>query len=130
MPRATSAMRHFLVTTALLFAASATATEANRIEATIVAVGFEYANIDTDLDHSTLVQSGLSTGDQFSVIYGSETLSVTLGSDYGDVEAGQWIALPTDGNKVQLAISFGHACTAIECTAGDKLTVVLPPAAR
>ena len=105
----------------LLFAFTSHAAEP--LQAKITAVGFEYANITTDLDFSALVGAGVKMGQSFEVAHGERRLKVTLGGDYGDVEVGNWVALAGDGDKVELAISFGHACTEINCTVGDVLTI-------
>ena len=75
---------------------------------------------------------GIVRGTQFTAAFGRERISALLGSDYGDVPRGDWVALierdERDSTRtyLQLAISFGNAATEIGCAVGDTLYIEQP----
>lgn len=102
------------------------------ISARVVSISQEYANINTDVSEEALAALGIVRGTQFTAAFGQESISALLGSDYGDVPRGDWVALierdERDSTRtyLQLAISFGNAATEIGCAVGDTLYIEQP----
>lgn len=93
------------------------------IPATVVMIEEEYANIDLNLTGTQLADHGIVHGSTFNVKYKDHQMTAFLGKDYADVEKGRWIALIEQEGNLQLAISFGHAATAIACKPGDTIMI-------
>ena len=91
--------------------------------ANVVEIREEYANINTDLSGRRLEIVGITQGSTFAVRFRDDRIEVMLGQDYNDVDRGEWVGLIEEDGNLQIAISFGHAATVLECVAGDTLFV-------
>ncbi len=118
------ALRMSLVLSAAILSACAILPRGeNFFEANVVRISEEYANINTDITAPVLAEHGIVQGSRFNVKFKTRTMQALLGKTYSDVEKGEWIALIEDDGKLQLAISFGHAATAIDCKVGDTIYI-------
>ena len=93
------------------------------LPAKVVRISEEYANINTDLSGIELSKHGITDQKIFTVKYRDRTIRALLGTRYGDVARGGWVALIEEDGNLQLAISFGHAATEIGCAVGDTLYI-------
>ena len=98
----------------------------DHLEARVVRISEEYANINTDVGRAELGELGIVDKSVFTVKYGDHTIRALLGKGYGDVARGGWVALIEEDGKLQLAISFGNAATEIGCAVGDTLYIKRP----
>ena len=93
------------------------------IEARVVRISEEYANINTDVGRAELRKVGIGDKSVFTMRYRDHTIRAFLGEGYGDVARGEWVALIEEDGKLQLAISYGNAATEIGCAVGDTLHI-------
>lgn len=89
--------------------------------AKVVRISEEYANINTDVTAPELKSWGIADKEWFAVKFKEHAIRALLGSGYGDVAKGEWVALIEEDGKLQLAISYGNAATEIGCVVGDSL---------
>ncbi len=92
-----------------------------------IRISEEYANINTDLSAESLTAAGITQTTVFTATFKGRQITALLGSSYSDVNRGDWIAQIEDDGNMQLAISFGHAATELNCSVGDTLFVHPPP---
>ena len=104
-------------------AASAIA-QSPTVETTIAAVEEEFANILLAASPTELRELGLTVGTKFTFTHNDRSYTATLVEEYADVERGDWLGRMWE-DRVELAISFGNACTAIGCKVGDAVTIQL-----
>ena len=97
------------------------------LAAVVVRISEEYANINTDLSAESLTAAGITQTTVFTATFKGRQITALLGSSYSDVNRGDWIAQIEDDGNMQLAISFGHAATELNCSVGDTLFVHPPP---
>ncbi len=97
--------------------------EAGTLAAHVVYISDEYANINTDLSQQSLAAAGITHGSTFQARLREQRIEVMLGKGYKDVERGEWIGLIEEDGSLQIAISFGHAATVLECAVGDTLVI-------
>ena len=97
------------------------------LAAVVVRISEEYANINTDLSAESLTTAGITQTTVFTATFKGRQITALLGSSYSDVNRGDWIAQIEDDGNMQLAISFGHAATELNCSVGDTLFVHPPP---
>ena len=107
---------------ALGLAPVAQAQQAPSVTTTIAAVEEEYANILLDASPHELAELGLAVGSKFTFTHRGQSHTATLVEEYADVEAGEWLGRMWE-DRVELAISFGNACTELGCKVGDAVTI-------
>lgn len=110
----------------LLIASAATAApapEARVIEGSIIGTGSGYGNLQTDIPASAMT---LDQGGKFTFACKDGSFQATWVSWYSDVPEGEWLGLPGEGDRVQIAISFGDADVASGCGRGDPVRLTLP----
>jgi|APSaa5957512622_1039677.scaffolds.fasta_scaffold209571_2 S-adenosylmethionine hydrolase len=93
------------------------------LPAHVVNISEEYANINTDLSGERLAAAGITVGSKFHARLGDRRIDVLLGTGYGDVERDDWVGLIEEDGNLQIAISFGHAATVLNCAKGDTLYI-------
>ncbi|MDA0337221.1 MAG: SAM-dependent chlorinase/fluorinase [bacterium] len=93
------------------------------LSAHVVNISDEYANINTDLSEQRLAAAGITHGSTFQARLRQQRIEVMLGKGYKDVERGEWVGLIEEDGALQIAISFGHAATVLECAVGDTLFI-------
>jgi S-adenosylmethionine hydrolase len=81
----------------------------------------------TDLSAESVTTAGITQTTVFTATFKGRQITALLGSSYSDVNRGDWIAQIEDDGNMQLAISFGHAATELNCSVGDTLFVHPPP---
>ena len=111
-----------LLVLALGLTLAASAQQVPSVTTTIAAVEEEYANILLDTSPHELGKLGLAAGSTFTFTHREQSYTATLVEEYGDVEAGEWLGRMWE-NRVELAISFGNACTELGCKVGDAVTI-------
>ncbi|MBT8061717.1 MAG: alpha/beta hydrolase, partial [Gammaproteobacteria bacterium] len=97
----------------------------NRAEGTIAGVTANHGNIFTSLVPADLEQLGIEPGDHFLLTVGEHTVQVLLGSNYGDVERGEWIGIMRAEGVLMIARNRESACKTLACAMGS--TVVISP---
>ena len=113
----------YLLVFVLGLAMGVSAQPATSVVARIVAVEAEFANILLDASPQALRELGLLTGTRFTFTHNGQSYSATLVEEYGDVEKGQWLGRIWE-DRVELAISFGNACTVLDCKVGDAVSII------
>ena len=103
----------------------ASAQHAQSVTASITEVEQEYANILLDASPNELRELGLTLGTRFTFTHKGQAHTATLVEEYGDVAAGAWLGRIWE-DRVELAISSGNACTVLDCSVGDAVTITLP----
>ena len=82
-----------------------------------------YGNIYTDFVRSDLERLGVAKGDIFTVGFGEKAFPVTLGSGYGDVPRGDWVAFfdANADNLLKIARNHANAAEELGCGKGDMI---------
>ena len=106
-----------------LFALPAVAESMNSANGEISTIGEEYGNLETSLDQDDLDTLELTTGDTFTLSHGENSVTVTLGKTYEDVEKGEWISFLNWEDKLRIARSFENAAETLGAKAGDAITI-------
>ena len=96
---------------------------AEPMAAHVVYISDEYKNINTDLSGESLAKVGIIQGSTFRARLGDNSIDVFLGKGYKDVDRGEWVGLIEEDGTLQIAISFGHAATVLDCAVGDTLYI-------
>ena len=94
---------------------------------TVTRVELPFGNLDTSILESDVQSIGIAFGDSFHVRCRDKALDVLLGSNYGDVPRGEWIALFSLQGTLKIARNFASAAEASGCRAGDSVFVSKRP---
>jgi S-adenosylmethionine hydrolase len=119
-------MQGIFVLLLLLFAIPTVASEARVLEGNVVETGSAYGNLQTDIPASAIT---IPLGGKLTFACKEASFPATWVSWYGDVADGEWLALAGEGDRVQVAVSFGDADAASGCSRGDRVRLILPPPA-
>jgi S-adenosylmethionine hydrolase len=92
------------------------------IEGTIVAVAFDFGNLQTDIPASAMT---IDLDDPFTFSCKGASFPATWVSSYEDVAEGEWLGLSGQGDQVQIAVSFGNADETSGCGVGDTVGLKL-----
>ena len=82
-----------------------------------------HGNVDTELVPSDAMQLGIEKGDRFTVRFADKEYRVPLGSNYGDVARGKWIAFFTIDGFLKIARNYASAAELLGCKEGDKVLI-------
>ncbi len=88
-----------------------------------VSVTENHGNIFTNFTAADLERLGLARGDAFELVAGGRSWSVYLGSDYGDVAPGGWVAFLRAEGVLLLARNHEDAARTAGIAAGDPLVI-------
>ena len=97
--------------------------------AKVLAVSPAYGNFNTQFIAGDLDRLGIKKGDRFVVQFGDRKYEVLLGTTYGDVAQGEWVAFFTAEGQLKIARQFASAVELLGCTVGDEI-LVKPKVAR
>jgi S-adenosylmethionine hydrolase len=101
------------------------------IRCRIVKVGVEFGNLHTDLTRVDLDRLKMQPDEKFRITFKDQTVHPILGTTYGDVPRGDWVAfLSTEGPEkgtLEIARNFANASEALGCKTGDILTISTMP---
>lgn len=89
----------------------------------VTEVTSDFGNINTDLIMTDLEKIGIDRRDTFMVRSGDKSVSVVLGTDYGDVPRGEWVAFISWEGMLRIARNFDNAAEGLGCKTGDSLTI-------
>ena len=94
---------------------------------TVTRVESPFGNLDTSLLESEIRSIGIGSGDSFQVRCRDRTFDVLLGSTFGDVPAGEWVAFSSPEGTLKIARNLASAAEASGCKAGDPVFVSRRP---
>ncbi len=104
--------------------ADSTASISNGIgKGTIVGASENHGNIFTSFVPGDMAELGIDSGDTFVISINGKTAEVLMGTEYGDVKRGEWIGIMRAEGVLMLARNFTNACKAVDCAAGDTVTI-------
>lgn len=89
----------------------------------IVGVTENHGNIFTSFVPDDLAKLGIEPGDRFVMTAGDITVSVLLGTEYGDVGQGEWIGIQRAEGVLMIARNYANACETLGCSVGHSLTI-------
>ena len=90
-------------------------------------VELPFGNLDTSFVESDVRSIGIAPGDTFQVRCRDKALDIFLGSNFGDVPRGEWVAVFSLQGTLRIARNFASAAEASGCKAGDSLFVSKRP---
>ena len=94
------------------------------LNASVVGVDDEYANIRTSISAADWDRCNVSVGTPMAINFKDVHVEATFVETYTEVSEGRWLVLVED-DHLKIAISFGHACEIIDCAIGDRLTITV-----
>lgn len=92
-------------------------------ESEVIALSPEHGNIFTGLVAADLDRLGIHAGDRFQMTIRETTVSVLMGSSYGDVERGEWVGIMRAEGVLMVARNFENACETVGCEPGDRIVI-------
>jgi pimeloyl-ACP methyl ester carboxylesterase len=90
----------------------------------VTEVTSDFGNINTDFIIADLEKIGIDRRDTFTVKSGSNSVSVVLGTDYGDVSRGEWVAFISWEGMLRIARNFDNAAEGLGCKTGDSISIM------
>jgi hypothetical protein len=97
---------------------------------TVTRVELPFGNLDTSILESDVQSIGIASGDTFHVRCRDKAIDIVLGSNFGDVPRGEWVAVFSLQGTLRIARNFASAAEASGCKAGDSLFVSKRPPAK
>ncbi|MBA3031231.1 MAG: hypothetical protein FP816_20785 [Desulfobacteraceae bacterium] len=83
----------------------------------------KYGNLDTEFTPGDAAGIGLEKGKPFTVIFAEKKYKVLLGTSFGDVSKGEWIAFFQQDGLLKIARNFESAAALLGCKDGDILLI-------
>ncbi len=83
----------------------------------------DYGNLEVYITAEDLRRLGLEAGDAFILDTGNNRYTVTLGTKYGDVPRGAWVAFINEFARLQVAINYGNASRVSGLHIGDPVVL-------
>ena len=94
---------------------------------TVTRVELPFGNLDTSFVESDVRSIGIAPGDTFHVRCRDKAVDIVLGSNFGDVPRGEWVAVFSLQDTLRIARNFASAAEASGCKAGDSLFISKRP---
>ena len=94
---------------------------------TVTRVDPPFGNLDTSFVESEVESLGIAAGNSFQVRCRDKVLDIVLGSNYGDVPRGEWVAGFSMQGTLKIARNLASAAEASGCKAGDSLFISKRP---
>ncbi|MEO0509248.1 MAG: SAM hydroxide adenosyltransferase [Verrucomicrobiota bacterium] len=82
-----------------------------------------YGNLYSNLVAKDLKKLGISLGDKFTFIHGSESYDIEYAKAYSDVEIGAWVAFIDPEGYVQISRNYANAGETLGATKGDPILI-------
>ena len=89
-----------------------------------------HGNIFTSFVPEDLARLGIEQGDNFQLSLGDIAVMVYLGSNYRDVEHGEWIGIMRAEGVLMVARNRVSACQTLGCKIGDRVTIATTASQR
>lgn len=89
----------------------------------VLRVELPFGNIDTSFVESDLRSIGIVAGASFQLRCRDKTVDILLGSTFGDVARGEWVAFFSPQGTLKIARNFADAAQASGCKPGDGLFI-------
>lgn len=96
-------------------------------QGTIVGVTENHGNIFTSFVPEDLARLGIEQGDHFNLTVRDTTVTIFLGSNYRDVEQGEWIGIMRAEGVLMVARNRVSACQTLGCAPGDVIRISPSP---
>jgi len=95
----------------------------NGIYSRITRVHPKYGNLDTQIIPADFQKLNIKKGDRFTVQFGDKKARVLLGTTFGDVPKGEWIAFFKEDGLLKIARNFDSAVKILGCKEGDMVFI-------
>ena len=95
----------------------------NGVYSKVLRVHPKYGNLDTEIIPADFDRLGIKKGDTFTVQFGNHKAEVLLGTTFGDVPKGQWIAFFKEDGLLKIARNFDSAVKVLKCNKGDRVFI-------
>jgi len=83
-----------------------------------------YGNLITNIPGRLVTNAGFVPGLPLSIKLSNQSVNATFATTYGDVAAGQWLALISSDGAVEVARNLENAAKTIGASAGVKVTLL------
>ena len=97
--------------------------QGNGLYSPIIRVHPKYGNLDTEIIPADFQKLNIKKGDRFRVQFGDKKVLVLLGSTFGDVPKGEWIAFFKEDGLLKIARNFDSAVKILGCKEGDRVFI-------
>jgi len=95
----------------------------NGLFSKITRVHPKYGNLDTQIIPADFKKLDIKKGDRFTVQFGDKKVRVLLGTTFGDVPHGEWIAFFKEDGLLKIARNFDSAVKILGCKEGDMIFI-------
>ncbi len=82
-----------------------------------------YGNLYTELIPTDLQRLKVNKGQKFTISYKGHSYPVLYGSDYGDVQIGEWVAFVSGEGTFQISCNYCNASKMLEYQKGDRIFI-------
>jgi hypothetical protein len=89
----------------------------------VIAINFEWGNIDTEFVYPDLERLGISKGTMFTVQFEEKSFKVMMATTYDDVQNGEWVAFITPEGFLRIARNLDSAVKLLGCEPGDNILI-------
>lgn len=83
----------------------------------------KFGNLDTEVIPADFQKLDIKKGDTFTVQFGDKKARVLLGTTFGDVPKGEWIAFFKEDGLLKIARNFDSAVKVLGCKEGDMVFI-------
>jgi hypothetical protein len=83
----------------------------------------KYGNLDTQIIPADFQKLNIKKGNRFTVQFGDKKVWVLLGTTFGDVPKGEWIAFFKEDGLLKIARNFDSAVKILGCKEGDMVFI-------
>jgi hypothetical protein len=95
----------------------------NGLFSRIIRVHPKYGNLDTEIIPADFQKLNIKKGDRFTVQFKNKKVRVLLGTTFGDVPKGEWIAFFKEDGLLKIARNFASAVKILGCQEGDMVFI-------
>jgi hypothetical protein len=95
----------------------------NGLYSRITRVHPKYGNLDTQIIPADFQKLNIKKGAMFTVQFGDKKVRVLLGTTFGDVSRGEWIAFFKEDGLLKIARNFDSAVKILGCKEGDMVFI-------
>ena len=95
----------------------------NGLYSRITRVHPKYGNLDTQVIPGDFQKLNIKKGERFTVQFGVKKVRVLLGTTFGDVPKGEWIAFFKEDGLLKIARNFDSAVKILGCKEGDMVFI-------
>lgn len=89
----------------------------------VIRIHPKWGNVDTELVPSDAEKLGIHEGDTFVLQFEKKAFKIYLGTTFGDVPRGEWIAFFKEDGRLKIARNHDSAVKLLGCKEGDSVFI-------